>query len=232
MSGQSASNFLRALRCQSPKTASAVFSLHQLLSKGDRFQDLLEGAAAEAHESVRLAVEIIRSPADTAKLDDLVLARRKEKKIFEQISEELVKTFVTGLDREDIETLARTLYKIPKTAEKTAERFVMARPHLQGVDFTGQAEMMAKATDVVLAMIKQLRHIDDLEKIRMLNEKLRYLEGEADKLMSHVLRDLYDGKYEALRAMVIRDLHELIEKVIDRCRDVGNVVTNIVLKNS
>jgi uncharacterized protein len=209
-----------------------MFSLQQLFGKGDKFFELLEGAAREAHESVRLVNELIKSPRDTKKLDDLVMARRKEKKISEQISEELVKTFVTGLEREDIETLARVLYKIPKTAEKLAERFLLATPHLQGVDFTGQAEMMAKSTDVVLTMIKQLRNMEDLEGIKELNDKLQYIEGEADKLMMKLLRELYSGKYEALRAIVIRDLYELIEKVVDRCRDAGNAVMDIVLKNS
>jgi hypothetical protein len=71
-----------------------------------------------------------------------------------------------------------------------------------------------------------------LEKIRELNDKLQYLEGEADQLMMDLLKDLYSGRYEPLRAMVIRDLYELMEKVIDRCRDAGNVVMHIVLKNS
>lgn len=209
-----------------------MFSFQQLFSKGDKFHELLEAAAQESHESVRLTIEIIKSPRETHKFDDLVLARRKEKKISDQISEALVKTFVTGLEREDIESLARTLYKIPKTAEKVAERFLLAAPHLQGVDFTRQAEMMTKATDVVLEMIKKLRHMDDLEEIKALNDKLQYVEGEADKLMLELLRELYSGKFEALRAIVLRDLYELIEKVVDRCRDVGNVVMHIVLKNS
>jgi len=92
--------------------------------------------------------------------------------------------------------------------------------------------MMTKATDVVLVMISQLRHMEDLEKIKELNDKLQYVEGEADKLMLELLRELYSGKFDALRAIVIRDLYELIEKVVDRCRDVGNVVIDIVLKNS
>jgi uncharacterized protein Yka (UPF0111/DUF47 family) len=50
--------------------------------------------------------------------------------------------------------------------------------------------------------------------------------------MMGLLKDLYSGRYEPLRAMVIRDLYELMEKVIDRCRDAGNVVMHIVLKNS
>jgi len=209
-----------------------MFSLQQLFGKGDKFFNLLEAAAQEAHESVRLTNALIKSPRDTQKLDDLVLARRKEKKISDQISAELVQTFVTGLEREDIEALSRTIYKIPKTAEKLAERFILAAPHLQGADFTRQADMMTKATDVVLTMVRQLRKMDDLEQIKGLNDKLQYVEGEADKLMNELLRDLYSGKFDALRAIVIRDLYELIEKVVDRCRDVGNVVMNIVLKNS
>ena len=209
-----------------------MFSLQQLFGKGDKFFDLLEAAAQEAHESVRLTNELIKSPRDTQKLDDLVLARRKEKKISDQISEALVKTFVTGLEREDIEALSRTIYKIPKTAEKLAERFLLAAPHLQGAEFARQAEMMTKATDVVLTMVRHLRKMDDLEAIKELNDKLQYVEGEADKLMNELLRDLYSGKFDALRAIVIRDLYELIEKVVDRCRDVGNVIMNIVLKNS
>jgi hypothetical protein len=35
-----------------------------------------------------------------------------------------------------------------------------------------------------------------------------------------------------VQVVVIKDLYELMEKVIDRCRDAGNVILQIVLKNS
>jgi len=209
-----------------------MFSLQRLFSKGDKFQDLLEQAAKEAHESAQHVIHLLSHPKDSKSMDDLVLARRKEKKIAEQISEELVKTFITGLEREDIEALSLALKKIPKTAEKFAERWVLAAPHLQGVDFSKQGEMMSKATQVVLDMVKLLRDMQHLERTREMNDKLQYIEGEADKLMMELLKDLYSGRYDALRAIVIRDLYELMEKVIDRCRDAGNVVMHIVLKNS
>ena len=50
--------------------------------------------------------------------------------------------------------------------------------------------------------------------------------------MFDLLNDLYSGKYEPLQMIVMRDLVELLEKVIDRCRDAGNVIFQIVLKNS
>jgi uncharacterized protein Yka (UPF0111/DUF47 family) len=209
-----------------------MFSIQQLFSKGDHFQELLEAAAQESHESVRLVIELMKSPRNTQNLDDLILARRKEKKISEQISSELVRTFITGIDREDIEALARGLFRIPKTAEKLAERLVMAGPHLDGIDFSRQAEMMTKATDAILQMVRQLRYMEDMEKLKTFNDRLQLVEVEADKHMNELLRDLYGGKYEAIRAMVVRDVYELMEKVVDRCHDAGNVVMQIVLKNS
>jgi uncharacterized protein len=209
-----------------------MFSIQKLFSKQDRFQELLEAAAQEAHESVRLVIELMKSPRNTQNFDDLILARRKEKKISDQISNELVKTFITGLEREDIESLARGLFRIPKAAEKLAERLSMAGHHLDGIDFTRQADMMNKATEAIHEMVRQLRNLDDMEKMKAFNDRLQLVEVEADKYMNELLRHLYDGKYEAIRAIVIRDVYELIEKVIDRCHDAGNVVMQIILKNS
>ena len=209
-----------------------MFSLQQLFGKGDKFHDLLVAAAQESHESVRLVIELMKSPRETKNFDSLVLARRKEKKISEQISNELVKTFITGLEREDIEALARGLFRIPKTAEKLAERLVMAGHHLDGIDFSRQADMMIKATDAIHEMVKQLRDLEDMEKMQTFNDRLQLVEVEADKYMNELLRDLYGGKYDAIRAIVVRDVYELMEKVVDRCHDAGNVVMQIILKNS
>jgi hypothetical protein len=209
-----------------------MFSIQQMFSKGDRFQELLEAATQECHESVRLAIEVLQSPRQTQIRDDVVITRQKEKKISEQISTELVKTFITGLEREDIESLARALYRIPKAAEKLADRLVLAGHHLDGIDFSKHADMMNKATDAVQGMVRQLRDMKDLEKIKTFNDRMQLVETEADRYMMELLRDLYAGKYEPYRSMVLKDIYELMEKVIDRCHDAGNVVMYIVLKNS
>ncbi|HEY3761757.1 MAG TPA: DUF47 family protein [Verrucomicrobiae bacterium] len=209
-----------------------MFSIQQLFSKGDKFQELLEAAAQESDQSVRLVIELMKSPRNTQNLDDLIITRRKEKKISEQISNELVKTFITGIEREDIEALARGLLRIAKAAEKLAERLVLAGNHLEGINFSKQAEMMTKATDAIHQMVKQLDDMEDMEKMKTFNDRLQLVEAEADNYMNELLRDLYGGKYEAIRAIAVRDVYELIEKVIDRCHDAGNVVMQIVLKNS
>jgi len=44
------------------------------------------------------------------------------------------------------------------------------------------------------------------------------------------LKDLYQGSHDPLRVLMLRDLYDLLEKVVDRCRDAGNVLSHIVLK--
>jgi len=61
---------------------------------------------------------------------------------------------------------------------------------------------------------------------------LQQLFGKGDRAIVALLQELYSGKYEPMTVIVVKDLYELIEKVIDRCRDAGNVVQQIVLKNA
>ncbi|MGV3757614.1 MAG: DUF47 domain-containing protein [Verrucomicrobiota bacterium] len=209
-----------------------MFSLQQLFGEGDKFFGLLEASSEEARNSVRTLVEFLKSEGKRGSMEEFVLTRRKEKRITEQISEELVRTFVTGLEREEIEALSHALYKIPKTVEKFAERYSLAAGQLKDVDFSRQAEAVEKTAEILVQMVKVLRKLPPLEKVKELNDRLQYLEGEADKVMLELLKELYSGKYDPIKTMIAKDLYELLEKVIDRCRDAGSVVTHIVLKNS
>jgi len=65
-----------------------------------------------------------------------------------------------------------------------------------------------------------------------MNDLLQGIEGEADDVMLELLREVYGGKFEPVQSMMVRDLYDLLEKIIDRCRDAGNAISHIVLKNS
>ena len=208
-----------------------MFSLKKLIGGEEVFFELLEKSAEEARESVDLLVRLLAKP-EAGSLDDFALLRKKDKRITEEISERLTTTFVTPLEREDIEALSNALYKIPKTLEKFGERLLLCPERVRKVDFSRQAGLLLKAADVVLVMVRALRSSPDLEKVKEQNDRLQYLEGEADKLMIELLRGLYNGESDPVRVIALKDLYELLEKVVDRCRDAGNVIFHIVLKNS
>jgi uncharacterized protein Yka (UPF0111/DUF47 family) len=142
-----------------------------------------------------------------------------------------VRTFVTALEREDIEALSIVLYKVPKTIEKFAERYILCAPRLKNVKFDTQLAMLEEATRTVVSMLKDMK-ANNLGGVSRHNTRLQQLEGDADKLMLDELRSLYSGQHDPLTAMALKDLYELLEKVFDRCRDAGNVISHVVLKHS
>ncbi|HEX7111926.1 MAG TPA: pit accessory protein [Mizugakiibacter sp.] len=208
-----------------------MFSLQTMFGKGDKFFGLLEASAEAARESAAALVAQVGGGAG-ASLEGFSLARRREKDLAAQISEELVNSFVTALDREDIEALSSVLYKIPKTVEKFAERYALVGERLQGIDFLPRAELLHKATEVVEQMVGQLRGGMRIDRTKKLQDQLQAIESEADRLLLEPYRTLYATATDPMRAILAKDLYELLEKAIDRCRDVGNVVYAIVLKHS
>ena len=209
-----------------------MFSLQTIFGKGDKFYGLLEASAEAACSSTSALIELLSSPATQQSLEKFKQARRREKNLFAQISEELVNTFVTVLDREDIEALSSALYKIPKVVEKFAERYTLALERVGDVDFISRARMLEQACKVLEQMVRQLRKGMDLDEVKRLNDQLQAIEADADNQILDLYRDIYTNEVDPIRYLIKMNLFEILEKAIDRCRDAGNVVYHIVLKNS
>ncbi len=209
-----------------------MFSLQRLLGKEDMFFQLLEASAQEARNSVQTLMKLSKALDQPASVQEFAVARRKDKQITKQITEAVYTTFVTALEREDIEALSNALYKIPKTVEKFGERALLAAQNVQGVDFSPQIALLDKATVTVVEMVKSLHKGVNLDEIHKLNSQLQQIEGEADDTIMTIFKELFSGKYDAVKVIVLKDLYELLEKVVDRCRDAGNVISHIALKNS
>ena len=89
-----------------------MFSLQKLLGKEDLFFGLLEASALEAHNSVQSLVKLSQSLDQPVELETFARARRKDKEITGQIRNAVYTTFVTALEREDIDALAAALEKV------------------------------------------------------------------------------------------------------------------------
>ena len=211
-----------------------MISLQKLFGKDDKFFGLLEASAEEARHFVVELTRVLKNPAATPSLEEFHKAKEADKRITAQINEALVHTFVTQLEKDDIEVLSAALYKIPKTVEKFAERFIISVRVVRDTDFSKHIALLDAATSRVVELVTLLRKIGSggLEEAKEINGRLQQVEAEADNLVLETLKELYSGKHDATKVLALKDLYELLEKVVDRCRDAGNIVTHIVLKSS
>jgi uncharacterized protein len=208
-----------------------MINFQRMLGREDEFFSLLEASAQEGANAVSALRRTIETGTGDSSLKDFADARRKDKQITTQLEEMLITTFVTPLEREDIEALAEALYKIPKTVEKFAERYIVGAHQIKGTDFDRQLTSIEQAIEILLKMVHSLRE-GDLGDIKSLQNKLQALESEADDVLLEYYSRLYVPGFPSLKAVILKELFDLLEKIIDRCRDAGNVISHVLLKNS
>ena len=208
-----------------------MFSLQTIFGSGKQFYTLLDEAAQAAYDSTKALHTMMKATDRQPALDAFKLARLRERAASDKIGHALVDSFITPIEREDIEALGSALYKIPKQVEKFADRYSLAVQHLDGIDFAPRAAMLEQAAAVVVDMVHDLKNMH-IDRMTVLNEKLRSIENEADRLMLELYRDIYSGRLDNLQMFLLKEFFEILEKAIDRCREAGVVAYQIVLKNS
>lgn len=208
-----------------------MFSLQTIFGSGQQFYTLLDDSAQAAYDSTKALHSMMKASDRQPALDAFKLARQRERSASDKIGKALVDSFITPIEREDIEALGSALYKIPKQVEKFADRYSLATKHLEGIDFAPRAAMLEQAASVVVEMVHDLQKMD-IDRMTALNEKLRALENEADRLMLELYRDIYSGRLDNLQMFLLKEFFEILEKAIDRCREAGVAAYQIVLKNS
>ena len=120
-----------------------MFSLQTIFGSGKQFYTLLEEAADAAYDAAKALHVMMKASDRQPALDAFKLARLRERAASDKIGQALVDSFMTPIEREDIEALGSALYKIPKQIEKFADRYSLATRHLEHIDFAPRAAMLA-----------------------------------------------------------------------------------------
>lgn len=190
-------------------------------------EEVLDSAQAFS-DFARAKSENDRSSAK-ARIEDV---RERSKATSSKITEELCRSFITPFDREDIQDLANLFYKIPKIINKTTERITMHGMEVGCDDFSYQADLIlreAQATRVLLqALISGKGNAPVLEQASILKD----LENEGDQIRNRLIVSLFQSDRDIKDIILRRDIYDMLEKVVDRFRDIAGVALQIVLKHS
>ena len=134
-----------------------MFSLQTIFGSGQQFYTLLDEAAQAAYDSTKALHSMMKATDRQPALDAFKLARLRERAASDKISQALVDSFITPIEREDIEALGSALYKIPKQVEKFADRYSLALQHLEGIDFAPRAAMLELYRDIYSGRLDNLQ---------------------------------------------------------------------------
>ncbi len=192
------------------------------------FQD----SAEICQKTARLYDKIMHDKLTDEYREKALKYKKKGKLSYKAVLKQLNKSFITPIEREDIQTIAVQLNKITKKIVKACLNLEVYRLNDYTDEMKEQALTLVQATDKLAEIVKLFKKVSDVEKITKLNIEMKEIEAHGDEIHRRAMGNLFSGKYEALEVIKLRDMYKEIENAFDACFYVTDTILNVVLKQS
>ncbi len=196
------------------------------------FFTLFQDSADICLETAKLYDEIMKNHLTE---DQKEIARKYKKKgslSFKLTLKQLNKSFITPIEREDIQYIALQLHKINKKIIKACLNLEVYRLTEYTEEMKEQALTLVQATEQLDRIIKKFKKVSDVEEITKENIAMKEIESHGDEIHRKAMYELFSGKYDALEVIKLRDIYKEIENALDACFYVSDTILNVVLKQN
>ncbi|HPE08031.1 MAG TPA: DUF47 family protein, partial [Smithellaceae bacterium] len=143
----------------------------------------------------------------------------------------MYKTFLTPIDREDIYALVNKMDDILDNIFATAVRLHMYKVEKPNDEIIKQAEILFQAIRKIKNVIHGLRDLKNSQIILDGCVEINTLENDGDVVLRTIITDLFLKEKDAIEMLKWKEIFERLEKAIDVCESVSNIVGSIVLKH-
>lgn len=202
----------------------------RLIPRDTAFFTMFEQLAGRLTASARLLADLFAEPR---RLEHFVGSIKTVEHEGDSITHEIIaridQTFVTPFDREDIHLLASRLDNVVDLVDGTARRAAMF--HITEVHDAARrlCEVLVRATLAIEAAVRRMR---DARFVVQQGREIKRLEEEGDAVYHEAVGELFRGKPDALEVIKWKELYDTLERALDQCEDVANVLESIALKHA
>lgn len=191
---------------------------------------ILDNLAVKAKETAEQLVQLF-THMDKASEYHIKIKQleRQADELTRSIFAELNKTFITPLDREDLQRIAAKTDDVIDYMEGIAGRIksyhvTVAPPFM--IEITNQLLLAIKEVEFLISKLKVVKADKSLiQHCRKISD----IEHSIDDLYRDAVGHLFETN-DAINIIKLKDIYEAIEAASDRCLDVADVVEDIVLK--
>jgi predicted phosphate transport protein (TIGR00153 family) len=175
-------------------------------------------------------------------MEDFTDVEDKVKRIYEieqegdllthDIMRRLNQTFITPIDREDIQELATHIDDILDHIWAAVDKLVVFKIEKPTSDSVHLVKELHETCEVIKKAIRELR-LKDYDHVKEHCIEINRMENRIDRTFRNSLGELFDD-YRDEPVMIIKwkDIYEHFEEAADKCEDVANILETIVLKHA
>ncbi len=190
---------------------------------------ILDSLAKKAVETAEALVVLF---SDLSNVEQHAKIKRLENEadiLTRDIFSELNKTFITPLDREDMQRIASKIDDVIDFMDG-----ISARTHSYKITTTPpyaleMARELVNATKEVQYIVSKLNNIKNAQDMISHCRTTSIIEHTVDDLYRQSIEKLFESN-DAIHIIKLKDIYETMETASDRCVDVADVIEDIVLK--
>lgn len=163
-------------------------------------------------------------------LEKISHLEKEGKEISNKLRKELLSTFVTPMDREDIHSLTKLLNSIISHINGAVVNFELYSIEKINEDLFPLSELLVIAVEELSILTSKLDNMSALEKLSPHISKLHDIEEEGDQAYRKAMKCLFKNNHDPIDVIKWKDIFIRVENAIDKCDDAGNVILGMVLK--
>ncbi|MDY7039672.1 MAG: DUF47 family protein [Chloroflexota bacterium] len=195
----------------------------------DKFLQLIIEQAAKTLEGMEALEDFMKEPSGEA-AKQVRKAEKEADELRRILIDELNRTFVTPIDREDIFALSRAVDDVIDYAHSTVEEMtilgVHPTPYLRRmVSLLGDA-----ATEIHMATLRLKGHPGVASEHAM---RAKALENRVEAVYREALADLFNGPedvHHVMQMLKLREIYRHLSNCADRGDEAANIISDIVVK--
>ena len=199
------------------------------LPRQGRFFEDFVSLAGELQKGAHLLKEMLSgAQPDMQKAESIKNIEHVCDRYTKGILDQLNRTFVTPLDREDIHALAGSLDDVMDAMDAAAA--VIRLYKIQQVR-AGARRLTDTVCDSVDLIAEALAALERRDGVLELAARVKQLEHEADRIHQDAIVGLFDQEKDPIAVIKWKEIYDFLEAATDRCEDVANLLEGIVVKN-
>lgn len=141
-------------------------------------------------------------------------------------------TFITPIDREDIQALATMLNRITKKIAQAFMNLNVYRITNYTEEMLQQSKTIMNATEELRRSVGLLKTISKTKEITESREVMKEIETFGDNILYRAIDKLFSGEFDAIDVIKLRDIYKDLESALDKCFGVSDAILTIALKNN
>jgi predicted phosphate transport protein (TIGR00153 family) len=182
--------------------------------------------------------DLLKDLVSTTDLDDRdafiarIKATEKEgDRLTTKIFEQLNKSFITPFDREDIQSLASSIDDVLDNINAASQRIRLYKPKFLTPEMFNVAEMIGLVALQIEIAVNGLSHPGkNRDKIMNACDEINVLENKADHIYNLAISKLFEEEKDTIELIKIKEIHQSLEKAVDKAEDVSDVIRTIMVK--